>query len=435
MSPESKRDRRSLRRHALAGCLTVMLLVGGVGGWAATTQLSGAVIAPGVVVVDSNVKKVQHPTGGIVGELLVRDGSRMQAGDVLIRLDDTLTRANLAIVVKSLDELAARQARLEAERDDAESVSVPEELILRVDNTDVARVIAAEEKLFQFRKLARLGQKAQLTERIAQLREEIGSLAGQASAKGREIDLIGRELDAARELWAKNLMPISRLTALEREAVRLEGERNQLLAAAAQAKGKSTETELQIIQVDQDLRSEVSRELREIQSKTGEFVERKVAAQDQLKRIEVRAPQDGVVHQLTVHTLGGVVSPGEPIMLIVPEADELTIEARIAPQEIDQVQLGQPAVVRFAAFNQRTTPEINGIVTRLSADVAQDQRTGLSYYTARIGMPSAEISRLNGLKLVPGMPVEAFMRTEDRTVISYLIKPLQDQIAKVFRER
>jgi HlyD family secretion protein len=247
--------------------------------------------------------------------------------------------------------------------------------------------------------------------------------------------LIGRELDAARELWAKNLMPISRLTALEREAVRLEGERNQLLAAAAQAKGKSTETELQIIQVDQDLRSEVSRELREIQSKTGEFVERKVAAQDQLKRIEVRAPQDGVVHQLTVHTLGGVVSPGEPIMLIVPEADELTIEARIAPQEIDQVQLGQPAVVRFAAFNQRTTPEINGIVTRLSADVAQDQRTGLSYYTVRIGMPSAEISRLNGLKLVPGMPVEAFMRTEDRTVISYLIKPLQDQIAKVFRER
>ena len=230
-------------------------------------------------------------------------------------------------------------------------------------------------------------------------------------------------------------MQIQRVTALERDAARLEGERGQLIASIAQAKGKITETELQILQIDQDLRSEVAKELREIQGKIAELVERKVAAEDQLKRIDIRAPQDGMVHQSTVHTVGGVITAGEPIMLIVPEADELTVEAKVAPQDIDQVRVGQTAVLRFSAFNQRTTPELNGVVSRVSADLTTDQRTGAAYYAVRITLSESEIARLEGLQLVPGMPVEAFIQTGERTVLSYLMKPFTDQITRSFRSR
>jgi HlyD family secretion protein len=425
----------STRRHVLVGMVLLVLLCGAVGGWAATTQLSGAVIASGTLVVSDDVKKVQHPTGGVVKEINVREGARVKAGDVLVRLDDTLTRANLAIVSKNLDELAARQSRLEAERDGADGVVFPPALVDRADEAEINRILQGEQKLFDFRKTARQGQKAQLRERILQLGEQVQGLAGQAAAKKREIELINRELEGVRNLWTKNLVPISRVTALEREAVRLDGERNQLIASAAEAKGRATEVELQILQIDQDLRSEVSKELREIQGKTAELVERRVAAEDQLRRIDIRAPQDGVVHQLAIHTVGGVANASEPLMLIVPEADELSVETRIMPQDIDQLVFGQPAVIRFASFNQRTTPEIAGVVTRISADTTQDTRSGASFYVVRIGLPREELARLDGLQLVPGMPVEAFIRTTDRTVVSYLVKPLRDQIAKAFRER
>jgi len=243
-------------------------------------------------------------------------------------------------------------------------------------------------------------------------------------------------LKGVRILWEKNLIQLARLTALERDAARLQGERGALISNIAQTRGKIVETELQIIQIDQDLRSEVSKDLAEIRSRTSEYVERKVAAEDQLRRIEIRAPQDGMVHQLTAHTVGGVISPqGEPIMLIVPEADALSAEVKIAPQDIDQVRVGQTAVVRFPAFNQRTTPELEGEVTRISADVSLDQKSGVSYYTLRINVPESELERLRGLRLVPGMPVETFIRTGDRTVLSYLVKPLTDQINKTWRER
>ena len=427
--------RSSIWRHAVIGLAIVALLVGGLGGWAATTEISGAVVASGMLVVDSNVKKVQHPTGGIVGELRIRDGDHVKAGDLVVRLDDTVTRANLAIVVKSLNELAARQARLEAERDDLDAVIFPDDLLARVDNSDVARTIIGEKRLFDLRVVARRGQKAQLRERIGQLNEEIRGLTGQAESKRREIELINKELEAVRQLWQKDLVPISRVTAVERDAVRIDGERNQLIASTAQTRGKMTETELQIIQVDQDLRSEVAKELREIQGKTAEQVERKITAEDQLKRIDIRAPQNGTVHQLAVHTVGGVVNAGEPLMLVVPDADDLVIEARLAPQNIDQLRVGQKADIRFSAFNQRTTPEIVGTVVTISADVSQDQKTSASFYVVRISTSVDEIARLGGVKLVPGMPVEAFIRTDDRTVMSFLVKPLQDQIVRAFRER
>jgi HlyD family secretion protein len=427
--------RRSMRRHIVAAIVIISVLIVGVGGWGATAVISGAVVASGSLVVDSNVKKVQHLTGGIVGELRVRDGDRVRAGDIVVRLDETVTRANLAIITKGLDELMARKARLESERDGSDTITFPAQLFAGAGDPDRAAVMDSERKLFNLRKTARSGQKAQLQERIAQLQEEISGLTAQQNAKTKEMGLIERELAGVRELWKQNLVQLNRLTALEREATRLEGERGQLIAAAAQAKGKIAETALQILQIDQDVASDVAKELREVDGKIGEFIERKVAAEDQLKRIDIRAPQDGTVFQLAVHTVGGVITAGDPIMLIVPEADNLSVEAKVNPQDIDQLQLNQKAMLRFTAFNARTTPEIEGTVTRISADTSTDQRTGQSYYTVRIGMAADQVERLGDVKLLPGMPVEAFVQTGDRTMLSYLMKPLHDQFVRAFREK
>jgi HlyD family secretion protein len=427
--------RRSMRRHLVAAMVVVLVLVVGVGGWAASAVISGAVVASGSLVVDTNVKKVQHPTGGIVGELRVRDGDHVHAGDIVVRLDETVTRANLAIVTKSLDELMARKARLESERDGWDTIIFPAQLVAGASDPERAAVMDSERKLFNLRKTARSGQKAQLQERISQLGEEITGLAAQQNSKAKEIALVERELAGVRDLWNKNLVQLNRLTALEREATRLDGERGQLIASSAQAKGKIAETALQILQIDQDLASEVAKELREVDGKIGEFVERKVTAEDQLKRIDIRAPQDGTVFQLAVHTVGGVITAGDPIMLIVPEADNLSVEVKVNPQDIDQLQLNQKAILRFSAFNARTTPEIEGIVTRISADTSTDQRTGQTYYTIRISMPAEQIERLGNVKLLPGMPVEAFVQTGDRTMLSYLMKPLHDQVMRAFREK
>ena len=436
MKPAQDGSRGSIRRHMIAGLVVVLLLAGGVGGWAATTQIAGALIAEGSIVVDSHVKKVQHPTGGVVGKLYVQDGDRVKAGEVLVQLDDTVTRANLAVVTKGLDELAARKARLVAERDGADSVTFPPDLLARMSDPTVANAVTNEQRLFQLRRSARLGQKAQLQQRIVQLKEEIKGQTAQQEAKSKEIDLIHKELAGVRELWKKNLIDIARLTALERDAARVEGERAQLIARVAQTKGKVTETELQIIQIDHDLASEVAKDLREVDAKYGEFVERKITAEDQLKRIFIRAPQDGIVLQSNVHTVGGVITPGEAIMLIVPETDHLMVEAKVNPRQIDQVQVGQITMLRFPEFNTRTTPEIKGTVSQVSADTTTDQRTGQSYYTVRIAMPTNAIKKLGkGVKLIPGMPVEAFVQTGERTVISYLTKPLRDQLMRAFREK
>lgn len=393
-------------------------------------------IAPGQLVVDTNVRKVQHPTGGVIGEILVREGDRVRAGDIVVRLDATITKANLAMVTKGLDELFARKARLEAERDDRGELEFPKEMAGRSTEPDVSHIMTGERRLFDLRRAARTGQKSQLKQRIAQLEQEVEGLTAQAAAKAQEIVLIHKELKGARELWDKNLFPITKLTQLEREATRLEGERAQLMASSAQARGKITETELQIVQVDRELASDVAKELREADGKIAELSERKVAAEDQLKRIDLRAPIDGVVHQSTVFTVGGVVTAsGEPLMLIVPDADSLTVEAKVAPQDIDQLHVGQPAHLRFMAFNQRTTPEVNGVLSRISADAVTDPRTGATYYTVRIALDPGEVARLGDVKLVPGMPVEAFVRTSERKVISYLMKPLMDQVTRAFRER
>ena len=427
-------EERTLRNHLVGGTVIALVLTCGIGGWAATTELSGAVTASGSIVVDSSVKKVQHPTGGVVGALLVREGDHVRAGDTLVRLDETVLRAGLAIYTKGLDEMQARKARLSSERDRSERLVVPPDL-LNTASPEFASALESERKLFELRRMAREGQKSQLRQRIAQLDDEVRGYAALQQAKAEEIELIQRELNGVRSLWEKNLIQINRLTVLERESARLKGELAQSTASSAQVRGKISEIELQILQIDQELSSEVAKELREIDGRIGEFVERKVSAEDQLKRVDNRAPQNGVLHQLSVHTVGGVVGPAEAVMLIVPEADQLMVEAKISPADIDQLHIGQKASLRFSAFNQRTTPEIEGWISRISADVTLDQRTGQSYYTARVSIGPEELKRLGAARLVPGMPAEVFARTYDRSVLSFFMKPLSDQIARAFRER
>lgn len=436
MTDQPRNAHRSIRKHLIVGLVVVLVLGGGVGGWAATVPISGALIAPGSVVVESNVKKVQHPTGGVVGEVRVRDGDVVKAGDIVVRLDETVVKASLAIVVKTLNGLYARAARLEAEQQGRDKVAFPPQLVEQAKDPDVRDIMASETKLFEVRVNGRTGQKAQLRERVTQLNEEISGLEAQEKSKEKEIELVKTELVGVRQLYEQHLVQLTRLTTLERDAARLAGERAQYIASRAQAKGKITETELQIIQVDKDMVSEVSKDLREANDKIGEFVERKVTAEDQLRRIDIRAPQDGVVLQSTVHTVGGVITAGDAIMMIVPKADDLSVEAKVNPQDIDKLQVGQKTVLRLSAFNQRTTPELNGVVTRVSADVTTDQRTGQSYYTIRVSMPPEEVARLGSeVKIIPGMPVEAFVQTGDRTMLSYLMKPMSDQFMRSFREK
>jgi HlyD family secretion protein len=314
-------------------------------------------------------------------------------------------------------------------------MTVPPELADQVNEPVVKEALDSERKLFDLRRTTRLGQKDQLQQRIKQLQEQITGLTAQQDAKSKETGLINQELVGVRDLWQKNLVQLNRLTSLERDAAKIEGEHGQLIAAAAEAKGKIAEIQLQILQVDQELSSDVAKELRETDSKIGEYVERKVTAEDQLKRTDIRAPQDGIVFQSTANTVGGVVTAGDPIMLIVPESDNLLVEVKVDPKDIDQVQFGQAVVLRFSSFNVRTTPEINGTVVRIAADTATDQRSGQTYYLARISMTADELKRLGDVKLTPGMPVEAFIQTGERTMLSYLIKPLHEQLIRSFREK
>ena len=427
--------RRSLSRHLMAGTALIAVLVLGAGGWAVTANVAGAVIARGSIVVDSHVQKVQHVAGGVVGELLARDGDKVEAGDVLVRLDSTLTRANLAVVAREMEALSARKARLQAERDGAASIQVPPALAARLDEPNVRNIVDSEQHQFDMRRIARDGQKAQLGERIAQIEQEIEGNLAQQRANAQELTLAQNELDGARDLWKRKLIAVARYTELERQVPQLEAVRGQLLAASARARGQMAEIRLQILQIDRDLGTEVGEALRIAEDRIGELTERRVAAEDQLRRDDIRAPQSGTVHQSTVHTIGGVIQgDGTPIMLIVPENGDLTVEARVRPLDIDQIHVGAEAILRLSAFNRRTTPEMFGTVSRISADTSHDPRTGETYYTIRVAIPTAEIGRLDDLRLMPGMPVEAFVQTGDRSVMSYLVKPAADQIQRAFRD-
>lgn len=425
---------KSINKHIVIGVALILLLNCGVAGWAASTEIAGALISPGTIVSASYPKKVQHPTGGVVSRILVANDSKVSSGDLLMTLDDTVIRSSLAIVTKGLDQLRGRKARLQAERDQLAAIEFPPELTSRAAETRVGQLIAAETRLFDVRSHVRDGQRRQLKERISQMKEEIFGLQSQRDAKGSESHIVVKEADSMRRLWELKLIEASRINVLDRDAARIAGEQGQLSAAISSARGKIAEIELQIIQIDQDLASEVAEELRDIDAKIGELEERQIAEEDQLKRIDIRAPQDGYVHELSVHTIGGVVAPGDVLMQIIPDDNLLAVEARIRPQDIDQTHVGQQATLRFSAFSQRTTPEVRGAVRSLSPDISTDRRTGATYYNVLIDIPKDEAKRLGEVVLVPGMPVEAFIQTGERSVASYLLKPYYDQIMRAFRE-
>lgn len=416
--------------------LRALLVVGGVvGSWMTLVPLSGAVVVPGNLVVQSNVKTIQHPTGGVVAQIPVHNGMRVNAGDLLLRLDSTQAQANLQVVSKQLDEVRAKSARLVAERDGLPKPMIPPEMSSRLEDANVKTVLASEASLFRARTTARESQKELLKSKVSQLGEEIVGLEAQVASKAKQLELITGELTGVQELFDKRLVPIARLTALQREAARIEGERGQLISTIAETKTKVDEAKLQLVRLDQDVRTEVVKDLGEAQGKEAELSERSVAAKDVLERIEMRAPTSGVIHQLNAHTIGGVIRAGDAVMEVVPDSDDLQIEAKLQPNDIDQVRKGQQAFVRFSAFNQRVTPQLKGQVSFVSPDTTRDQQTGTSYFTVRIMLPEEERRLLAGLQLMSGMPAEVFMQTGSRTMLSYLSKPIMDQFQRAFVER
>jgi HlyD family secretion protein len=425
--------------HAFEGELKTGLRVliwgvGVLGAWATLMPLSGAVIVPGTLVVASDVKKIQHAAGGVVATIPVRDGMHVRIGDLLLHLDETQPRSNAQVLTQQLDQVRVRLARLMAERDGMDQPQMPDEMASRSGNDDISRLWASEISLFNSRAAARRTAKELLRTHVGQLGEQISGLDAQVKSKAAQHELISGELEGVDGLYQKGLVPLTRKTSLQREAARLDGERGQVTAAIAEAKSKISEAELQAVRIDHDFRTEVMKDLREAQDKEAELVEKTIAARDLLRRVDLRAPTNGIVHQLSVHTIGGVIAPGEVVMEIVPESDELQIEARLPPQDVDHVREKQQAYIRFSAFNQRTTPQLEGVVSYVSADLNHDRKgnSNAAYYTVRVTLPPSERRRLGGLELVSGMPVEVFLQTGSRTMMSYLLKPITDQLLRTF---
>lgn len=434
MSKDISESKRSLNRHvAVVGVLSIALVCG-IGGWAATTELSSAVIGEGVIVVDGDVKKVQHLTGGIVSELMVSENDHVTAGQVLIRLDGTTTRANLSIVESTLAQLYARRARLKAEQIGADSFEVEENIRDLTSSTSAEKLLDGEQKLFDSRRTALIGMKSQLASRKDQLGEQVKGLVVQINATNDALALIEQELEGIDTLYKKGLVTLQRLNTLKRARADLQGNSGQEIAAKAEAEGKAIEIDRQSIQLDEDRRSEIAKDLTDVEAQIAEYEERRGTAVDQLHRLDITAPLTGRVHELSVHTVNGVIDPGQTLMLVVPENNELTVQAKVATRDIDQVHVGQSVDVRFSAFDQRTTPDVAGEITSIAPDIVKDERTGISYYPLRVKPKAESIAKLKTIKLYPGMPAEVFIKIGDRTVISYLTKPLTDQMQHVFRQ-
>lgn len=438
MSLNTNLDRDTDRTFTVGGRIVVgsiaaLFLVVGCGGWAALANLSGAVIASGAVKVDRNLKAIQHRDGGIVSEIAVREGDFVRAGQTLLRLDDVQTRAELSIIRSQITELAARRARLVAERDGHAELTFPAGF--ESSSREAAQVAEAEETLFHSRLTDRIGQKQQLAMRIAQIEKEVIGLEAQRVAKIDEIRLVEAENDKIRKLLAKGLVESTRLYTGERDAARLIGSRGEVEAGIARASATASEIRLQIIAIDQNARTEAQRELNELDAKLSELNDRRIAVEDRLARTDIRAPVSGYVNELSVHTIGGVVTPAERLITIVPDTAALRIEAKLSPSDIDQVRVGQAARLRFSAFNQRTTPEIPGRVAFVSPATTRDTVTGEHYYLADIAIAPGDLRKLGDNKLLPGMPVEVYVSTDERTALSYLTKPFMDQVSKAFREQ
>lgn len=461
--------------HLRFGLVTCIVVVFGFGGWSAFASIRGAVVASGVVSTEGQSRTIQHRDGGIVDAILVSDGDHVEAGDVLIRLDATSLRSELAIVENRLYEALARQARLEAERDDAPTMHRPplldamvasdrrwKEMLagtnaadpklvsalndhamadIRAESTpetgaEIAdRVFSGQVRLFQARRDTLKAQVDRLQASIAQSQEQIKGIESQRESQERQRDLIQQELVGARALLKKGLIQLPRVLALERQEAELEGGIAGHNADVAAINQSISQLQLQILEAQRDMREKVLTELREAESNVQDLTEQRVAASDKLSRIDIRAPVSGTVNNLQVHTVGGVVKPADVLMSIVPDREALIVEARVEPQFVDQIRAGQAARIRLSAFDQRTTPELDGKLMTVSADRLTDTATNQPYYALKVSIAQAEIAKLDGKTLVPGMPAEVFLVTGDRTPLSYIMKPLTDQLARSMREQ
>jgi HlyD family secretion protein len=425
----------SLRRTQRAGIVVIATLVLVLGGWAATASISGAVIAPGQIVVRSNAKKVQHLEGGIVLELNVENGQRVHAGDAIMRLDPSEPRARLAIIIAQLAELEVELKRLEAERDGQAELEFPSELVKLMPKSELERIFDSQQNLIASRLGVVAGKKRQLAEQVNQIKNQISGMEAQLEGRKRQLAIAAAELETMQGLLKDGLVQRNRVLDLEREKADVEGDIGRLVAEIAKLRGAVSEVGLRAIQVDDDWRSEVLTAIAEVRTKVGSLREQRQAAQERIDRIDVIAPQSGFVHELAIHTVGGVVGPGETLMLIVPESDPLVLRARVRPRDINAIWVGQPVRVRLLSFNQKTTPEVNGQVAMIGADLSTDAQSRIQFFEVDIVLNSADLAGLEAHEPIrPGMPAEAFIQSGEKTALAYLLNPLTEQVNKAFRE-
>lgn len=425
----------STRAPLVLGAVAIAILLGGFGAWATLSQIAGAVVASGQVEVEQNRQVVQHPDGGVVAEIQVKDGDFVAAGAPLIRLDGTLLESELAIVEGQFFEILARRGRLEAERDGASTIVYPKELVeFAVGRPNIKALMVGQDRLFDARAENQANELSQLSRRREQIASQIEGIKSQRIAADSQLRLIGEELKDLKTLLDRGLTQAARVLALEREEARLAGSAGQLDASRAEAEGRITEIDIEILKLGSSRREEASTQLRDLGYRELELAERRRSLIEQISRLEIRAPVSGLVHALQVTTPRSVIRAADPVLYLVPQDRPFVIAAQISPINVDEVRIGQPVTLRFAAFDARTTPELFGQISRVSADALVDERSKVSYYRAEVMLDPGEIEKLGGLVLIPGMPVEVFIRTGERTPLAYLLKPLAEYFNRAFRE-
>jgi len=432
-TPTSPRTR--LRGVTLAGNLLILCFVLGLGTWSGFAPLESAAGASGVVESESSRKTIQHLEGGIIREILVADGDVVRAGQTLISLEDTKARAEAQSLQGQLWDATAREARLQAEQHGEERVSFPEKLeMAQHTNPSVAAVLAGQQSIFETRRQVFQSQGAVNREKRLQVEKEIEGLRAQKSAASRRVEIVREEADTVAMLVSKGLERRPRLLTLEREMADIEGRRGEIVAQISRAEQVINESKVTLLKLENDRQSEIAQSLREAQSQIFQIRERLQAADDQLLRTEVKAPEDGVVTDLRIHTPGGVVAAGAPLMDLVPRQDRLIVTARVRPEDIDVVRPGLTADVNLLPYNQRRVPRLKGTVMHVSADRLVDRRTDQPYYAAKIRVEDSRIAEIDGLRMIPGMPAQVFIKTGRGTVALYAFRPLLDSFNNAFHE-
>jgi HlyD family secretion protein len=432
MSTASRRWRTG--RFLLIGWLTMALLVVGLGAWGAVSRISGAVIGAGAIEIEGNRQVVQHPTGGVIKAIHARNGDVVEAGDVLVELDGDTLVPDLGIVEGQWFELLARRSRLQAERDDLGAITFDPELTSRAGVPEIAVLMAAQEQQFEARRKLQREEESQLDEQQRQIENQNLGLEALQAATRSQIELLTREIDGQQQLLDKGLTEVTRVLTPRRELARLEGTAGQAESSIAENKGRIAEIEIERVRIASKAREEAIGELRDVEYREIELREKRRQLIEQIARLDLRAPVSGIVYASTADTVRAVIRPADPVMFIVPKNARLVARTHVDPMHIDQVRIGQEAILRFSAFDQRTTPELTGYVTAVSADAFEDERMGMRYYKADIAIEDGMAEKLGKVELLPGMPVESFIKTGDRSALSYFVKPLQDYFMRAFRE-